>query len=245
MSELKEFAKSVKNNIQKLGESKTCKELSQQWLSATLEYNYCHNFQWMGVPIIQAPQDIVAMQELIWEVKPDLIIETGVARGGSVVFYASMMEMMGIDGNVLGIDIDIRDHNYGVIVRHPMYRRITLIEGSSIAESVVNKVREFAQGKERIMVVLDSNHTHDHVLGELNAYAGLVSVGSYCVVFDSGIEDLPNNPTCNDRPWGKGNNPKTAVHEYLKTTDSFEVAKEIENKLLITACSDGYLRRIK
>lgn len=244
MDDTKQFAESVKENIKKLGNSKRCKEVTLEWLSEVLQYNYSHNFTWMGLPIIQAPQDIVAMQEIIWDVKPDLIIETGVARGGSVIFYASMMEMMGLDGHVLGIDIDIRTHNYGAIIGHPMYRKVTLLEGSSVAPETIAKVNEFAQRAQRVLVVLDSNHTHDHVLAELESYAPMVTKGSYCVVFDSGVEDLPDNPTCNDRPWGKGNNPKTAVHEYLKSDASFVVAKEIENKLLITSCSDGYLKKI-
>ena len=245
MDDTKEFAQSVKENIKNLGESKRCREVTLEWLTEVLKYNYSHNFTWMGLPIIQAPQDIVAMQEILWEVKPDLVIETGVARGGSVIFYASMMEMMGLDGHVLGIDIDIRTHNYGAIIQHPMYRRVTLLEGSSIDTATVAKVNEFAKRAKRVLVALDSNHTHEHVLAELKHYAPMVTKDSYCVVFDSGVENLPDNPTCNDRPWGKGNNPKTAVHEYLKSDDSFAVAREIEDKLLITSCSDGYLKKIK
>jgi cephalosporin hydroxylase len=188
------------------------------------------------------------MQELIWQVQPDLIIETGIAHGGSMIFYASMLELNAIcggcqDAEVLGIDIDIRAHNRQAIEAHPMFKRISMIQGSSTASEVIEQVKEKAAGKQKILVCLDSNHTHDHVLAELEAYAPLVSVGSYCVVFDTVIEDLPDD-MFPDRPWGKGNNPKTAVWEYLKTHPEFEIDKSIQHKLLITVAPDGYLKRI-
>ena len=191
---------------------------------------------------------MIAMQEIVWEVKPDLIIETGIAHGGSLIFSAAMLELIaacgGGEGEVLGIDIEIRPHNRKVIEEHPMFKRISMIEGSSIAPEVIAQVLERARDKERILVCLDSNHTHDHVLAELNAYAQLTSVGSYCVVFDTVIEDMPEN-LFPDRPWVKGNNPKTAVWEYLKTHPEFEIDKSIENKLLITVAPDGYLKRVR
>jgi len=205
---------------------------------------YSYNFTWLGRPIIQFPQDILAMQEIIWQVKPDLIIETGIAHGGSLIFYASMLELLGNNGQVLGIDIDIREHNRVEIEKHPMYKRITMIEGSSIDENVVQNVRDFAKDKKRVLVALDSMHTHDHVLKELELYSPLVTKGSYIVVFDTIIEDMPNN-FFSDRPWGKGNNPKTAVWEFMKNNDRFEIDKKIENKLLITVAPDGYLICIK
>jgi cephalosporin hydroxylase len=197
----------------------------------------------MGVPIIQYPQDIVAMQELIWRVKPEMIIETGVAHGGSLVYYASLLELTG-RGEVLGIDIDIRSHNRAMIEAHPMARRISMIQGSSVDAAVVREVRVRAAGRAPVMVVLDSNHTHEHVLGELRAYADLVTVGSYCVVFDTVVEDLPGD-LYPDRPWSAGNSPKTAVHAFLREDDRFEIDRDVEAKILITVAPDGYLRRVR
>jgi len=223
-------------------------KLANSFLTCSIKPKYSYHFEWLGRPIIQYPQDIVAMQELIWQVQPDLIIETGIAHGGSLIFYASMLELNAIcggcqDAEVLGIDIDIRAHNRQAIEAHPMFKRISMIQGSSTASEVIEQVKEKAAGKQKILVCLDSNHTHDHVLAELEAYAPLVSVGSYCVVFDTVIEDLPDD-MFPDRPWGKGNNPKTAVWEYLKTHPEFEIDKSIQHKLLITVAPDGYLKRI-
>jgi len=225
----------------------------------TLEEKYCYNFEWLSRPIIQFPQDMVAMQELIWKVKPDLIIETGIAHGGSLIMSASLLAMIdyceaveaGVSldpqatkRRVLGLDIDIREHNRTAVEAHPMSHRIDMIEGSSIAPEIINQVKEIAAGYKRVLVVLDSNHTHEHVLAELDAYADLVSKDSYCVVFDTIIEDLPGD-AFPDRSWGKGDNPKTAVWEFLKDHSEFEVDKDIENKILITVAPDGYLKRVK
>jgi cephalosporin hydroxylase len=218
--------------------------LRQQLLYAIVKYRYSYNFTWFGRPIIQLPDDMITLQEIILSIRPDVIIETGVAHGGSLVFYASMLELLGENGQVLGIDIDIRPHNRIEIEKHSLFKHITLIEGSSVDPTTIDQVKEFARGKHRIMVVLDSNHTHDHVLQELNLYAPLVTRGSYLIVLDTVIEDLPSE-YYPDRPWGPGNNPKTAVQEFLKTTDRFEIDKEIENKLLITVAPDGYLKCIK
>lgn len=218
--------------------------LAQKLFLKTCEYRYSYNFTWLGRPIIQYPQDIVAMQEIVWKVRPDLIIETGIAHGGSLVFYASMLELIGGEGLVVGIDVDIRLHNRVEIERDPMARRIVMIEGSSIDRQIIDRVRTAARGKRRVMLVLDSNHTHQHVLGELEAYSPLVPKGSYAVVFDTVIEDMPPG-SFSDRPWGKGNNPKTAVWEFLKSSDRFVVDEEIESKLLITVAPNGYLRCIK
>src|SRR5205823_10800063 len=203
----------------------------------------------VGRPIIQLPQDVFAMQELIWSIRPDLIIETGIAHGGSLIFSASMLELNAAcggpeDGEALGIDIDIRAHNREAIEAHPMFKRITMIQGSSIAPEVIEEVRARAVAKHRVLVCLDSNHTHDHVLAELKAYAPLVSVGSYCVVFDTAIEEVPGAMSA-DRRWGPGNNPMTAVREFLKTTDRFEIDQDIPSKLLITVASHGYLKCVK
>ena len=212
------------------------------------EKNVMYNFDWMGRPIIQLPGDIVAMQELIWEVKPDLIIETGIAHGGSLIFSASMLALNSTcggpaDAEVLGIDIDIRAHTRKAIEEHPLFNRITMIEGSCIAPDIIAQVNQKAKDKKRILVCLDSNHTHEHVLAELKAYAPLTSVGSYCVVFDTFVEDVPAD-VFHNRPWHPGNSPKSAVHEYLKTHAEFEIDKSIQNKLMITLVPDGYLKRI-
>lgn len=216
-------------------------ELTNRWFVESCKHKYSYNFEWMGRPIIQFPQDMIAMQEIIWKVKPDLIIETGIAHGGSLIFYSSMLELIGGEGQILGIDVDIRQHNRVEIEKHPMFKRITMIEGSSIDNQIVKQVYDFAQGKSRVLVVLDSNHTHDHVLKELELYSPLVTIFSYLVVFDTVVEDMPED-FFPDRPWGKGNNPKTAVWEFLKTNKRFEIDKDIEAKLLITVAPDGYLK---
>lgn len=219
------------------------RSMSTAWRVAALERKYMNNFSWLGRPMIQLPMDAMAMQELIWAVKPDLIIETGVAHGGSLVMSASMLELIG-KGEVVGVDIEIRKHNRDAIEAHPLAHRISLIEGSSVAPDVVAQVRAKAAGKQKVLVCLDSNHTHEHVLEELKAYADLVSVDSYCVVFDTFVEDLPEDYVWADRPWGKGNNPKTAVWEFLKTRKDFAIDRSIEDRLLITSAPDGFLRRI-
>jgi len=208
-----------------------------------------YNYSWLGRPIIQTPSDILAFQEIVWEVKPDMIIETGIAHGGSLMLSASMLALLEVceeieEGKVLGIDIDIRKHNRKKIENHPLSKKITMIEGSSIDPEIIQQVHDFAKQGKRILVCLDSNHTHEHVFNELNAYASLVSIGSYCIVFDTLVEDMPSEFS-NDRPWDKGNNPKTAVWEFMKKNDSFVIDKNIEHKTLVTVAPDGYLKRIK
>ena len=234
------------------------KKLSDEWLYKAFKKKYMYNFESLGRPIIQTPVDMVALQEIIWEIKPDLIIETGIAHGGSLIMSASMLAMLDIceaidseenfnpkesKRKVLGIDIDIRKHNREAIEKHPMFSRIQMIEGSSISPQIIKQVEEEAKNYKKILVCLDSNHTHEHVLAELKAYAPLTSVGSYCVVFDTIVEDMPQD-TYPDRSWGPGNNPKTAVYEYLKTNSKFEIDKTIQNKLLITVAPNGYLKRV-
>ena len=225
------------------------KAAARTFMTASLAPKYSYNFSWLGRPIIQYPQDIVAMQEIIWRVQPDLIIETGIAHGGSLIFSAAMLELNAscggpMDAQVLGIDIEIHPHNRAAIENHPMHKRISMLEGSSIAPGIVAQVHDGVKGRRRILVCLDSNHTHEHVLAELNAYAALTAVGSYCVVFDTVVEDMPPEVSGN-RPWRPGNNPKTAVMEYLKSHPEFEIDKRIEHKLLITVAPDGYLRRVR
>ncbi|MEK7436294.1 MAG: cephalosporin hydroxylase family protein [Pseudomonadota bacterium] len=239
-------------------------------LLSTIAAKYSYNFTWLSRPVIQYPQDMVAMQELVWQLRPDLIIETGIAHGGSLVLSASLLALLdycdaaaagatldprATRRRVLGIDIDIRAHNRAAIEDHPLAHRIDMIQGSSVAAEIIAQVHEIAKGYERVLVCLDSNHTHEHVLAELEAYAPLVSRDSYCVVFDTVVEDLPDE-MFPDRPWGKGDNPKTAMREYLyriekqgrKAFDgaplNFEIDKSIEHKLLITVAPDGYLKRV-
>ena len=244
MSDADKFRAEVKENIEGLKKDRDVQALSRTWLREIARHKYAYNFSWMGRPIIQFPQDMIAMQEIIWDVQPDLIIETGIAHGGSLVYYASLLEIVGGDGYVLGVDIDIRAHNREAIEKHPMSKRIRMIEGSSISDEVVAQVAGHCKDKKSVLVVLDSNHTHEHVLAELNIYAPHVTRGSYIVVFDTLVEDMPGDQT-KDRPWGPGNNPKTAVHQFLSGNDDFVITKDIESKILITVAPDGYLRRVK
>ncbi|RJP24570.1 MAG: cephalosporin hydroxylase [Candidatus Abyssobacteria bacterium SURF_5] len=243
MDIIEQFQKERKENIERLGKSQYLKQMGIDFIIKTAKYKYSYNFTWLGRPIIQFPQDILAMQEIIWEVKPDLIIETGIAHGGSIVLSASMLELIG-KGEVLGIDIDIRPHNRKAIEEHPLYKRITLLEGSSIASEILSKVENFAKMRDKILVFLDSSHTYDHVLAELRTYSKFVSIGSYLVVFDTVIEDMPEE-LFSGKPWKKGNNPKIAVRDFLKMTDAFVEVDDIPNKLLITVAPGGYLKRVR
>jgi len=243
MNPLELFKLEKRENIRKLGREKKLKSLALKFIIDSSKYKYSYNFNWLDRPIIQYPQDIVALQEIIWETKPDLIIETGVAHGGSLIFYASMLELIG-RGEVLGIDVDIREHNKKEIEKHKMAKRIKMIEGSSTDEKVVKEVEKIGKRHKKVMVCLDSLHTHKHVLKELNLYSKFVTKGSYLVVFDTIIEYFPKG-FFKDRPWDKGNNPATAVKAFLKKNKNFVIDKEIENKLLITCAPGGYLKRIK
>jgi len=264
------FERQVQLRIEDNGKNANLMDAKSEFMRQSIKTEYSYNFSWLSRPIIQYPQDMVAIQELVWQVKPDLIIETGIAHGGSLILSASMLALLdyceAVEAHttldpkaarrrVLGIDIDIRAHNKAAIEAHPMSHRIDMIQGSSVVPEIVEQVREIAKDYKRIMVCLDSNHTHDHVLAELEAYAPLTGMDSYCVVFDTIIEDMLDDMFPN-RPWGKGNNPKTAVWEYLRrlqeegrsATDGaplhFEVDKMVENKLLISVAPDGYLKRI-
>lgn len=253
-----EHQQQVKDNIRILGERKDLAQMSLEWMLAVgTAGKYSYNFSWLGRPIIQYPQDIVMMQELVWQVQPDLIIETGIAHGGSLILSASLLALLDYKDaveqgavldpksskrKVIGIDIDIRPHNRTAIDAHPMAHMIQMFQGSSVAPDIVSKVYAAAAGYKRVLVCLDSNHTHDHVLAELEAYASLVSSGSYCIVYDTVIEDTPDH-LCADRPWKRGNSPKTAVLEYLGKNSDFEVEQSIEHKLQITVAPGGFLRR--
>jgi cephalosporin hydroxylase len=259
MNPPKNFEEECIAEIAQLGANPTLAELSLDWFKAANAGKYSYHFKWLGRPIIQYPQDMAAMQEIIWEVKPDLIIETGIAHGGSLIFSASMLALLDMcdaieqkqipdpsqsKRKVLAVDIDIRAHNRAAIEANPMASRIQMVQGSSIAPDIVGQIKNIARDYSKILVCLDSMHTHDHVLEELRAYAPLVSLGSYCVVFDTVVEDMPKEMFL-DRPWGPGNNPKTAVWEFLKTHPEFEIDKSIDNKLLISVAADGFLKRIE
>jgi cephalosporin hydroxylase len=256
--EYERFKADCMAEISAIGRDREIHGFSLEWVKRVNPLKYSYHYEFLGRPIIQYPQDIVAMQEIIWQTKPDLIIETGIAHGGSLVMSASMLALLDLceasevstildlsktRRKVLGIDIDIRDHNRAAIEAHPMASRIQMIQGSSIDADIIKQVRRIAKDYERILVCLDSNHTHAHVLAELEAYATLTSVGSYCIVFDTIVEDMPAE-MFPDRPWGPGDNPKTAVWEYLKTHPEFEIDTSIQHKLLITVAPDGYLKRV-
>jgi len=214
---------------------------ADDFMRKSIAHRYSYNFSWLGIPIIQYPQDVMALQELMWTDRPDLVIETGVAHGGSAVFFASMLELLG-SGTVVAIDIDIRPHNRAAIEAHPLAKRIVLIEGSSTDGAIVAAVAERARGARRVLVVLDSNHTHDHVARELELYSPLVRRGGHLAVLDTIVERLPGPP---DRPWGPGNSPGSAVAAFLATNDRFVVDAEVSDKLLITVAPGGYLRCVR
>jgi cephalosporin hydroxylase len=241
MSEVARFYAEVEDNIEGLRSDINVRKATLDWVNAIAPHKYTYNFTWLGRPIIQFPQDLAALQEIIWATKPDLIIETGIAHGGSLIFHASMLHLLGNQGRVLGVDIDIRDHNRAEIEAHPMFERIDMIQGSSIEDEVAAQVAAAASKSGRVMVILDSNHTHDHVLSELEIYAPLVSKGCYMVVFDTLIEDMPEG-SFPDRPWDKGDNPRTAVNAFLEMTNRFEVDAAMDAKLQISVAPGGYLK---
>jgi len=260
MNDIAKFNAQRMHEIREQAADKELRDLTGAWIAKAAEHNYSYHFDWLGRPIIQHPQDMIAMQQLLWTVQPDLIVETGIARGGSLIFYASLLELIAQcggkqDAKVLGIDIDIRPHNKKEILDHPMSKRIELIEGSSVSTETFEMVSNKARGQEKVLVCLDSDHTHAHVLEELKLYSTLVSEGSYCVVFDTVVEDFPEKLSAS-RPWGKSDNPKTAVWEFLdwQTKNAlfdnagqkivFSIDKEMENTLLITVAPDGFLKRI-
>jgi cephalosporin hydroxylase len=256
---MSDFQGEVVARIAAAGENGALKDAAASFSRESIAAQYSYNFSSLGRPIIQYPQDMVAMQELIWSTRPDIIVETGIAHGGSLILSASMLALLDYcdaiesgemldpakpSRRVIGVDIDIRAHNRAAIEAHPLANRIDMIQGSSIDPEIVALVHGKAKGAARILVSLDSNHTHDHVLGELEAYAPLVTPGSYCVVFDTIIEDLPAE-AYPDRPWGHGDNPKTAVWKYLETHPEFEIDSSIDNKLQISVAPDGFLKRVR
>jgi cephalosporin hydroxylase len=258
MDSIEQFKHERQKNIEDLGQDIELQRAGLHLLQDAARHNYSFNFDWLSRPIIQHPQDIVAFQEIVWKVKPDLIIETGIAHGGSLILSASLLALLDLceNGNaslspspqnprrVVAVDIDIREHNRECLVQHPLYPRLTLIEGSSIDQKIIDKVKKETEGHERVLVCLDSNHTHQHVLAELESYAPLVTKGSYCIIWDTVIEDMPKE-MLDDRPWGPSNSPKSAVREYLKSHPEFVIDKQIQDKLLMTVAPDGFLKRAK
>lgn len=245
MNPIEQFGQERAEAQKAMAKDSVLKQKSVDWMLHADKYKYTYNFSWLGRPIIKYPQDIVIMQELIWRVRPDLIIETGIAHGGSIIFSSSMMELLGNGGKVIAVDIDIRKHNRDEIEKHPMMKNITMLEGSSVDEKIVKQIADYAKGFNNVMVVLDSNHSHDHVFRELELYSPLVSVGSYILLPDTFVEFFPKGYVT-DRPWDVGNNPYTAMEAFMKTTSAFVKDEAITDKLLITeALGGGYLKRIK
>lgn len=245
-----QFQKEKEQDIRAMTADKNTKRIGRLFMDHVTDYKYGYYFTWMGRPIIQHPSDIVALQEIIMEVQPDLIIETGIAHGGSLILSASMLELLDIFApnsdvcrEVVGVDIEIRPHNRSAIEAHPMFRKITMLEGSSTAEDIVAKVYAIAKHHKKVLVLLDSCHTEEHVLQEMELYGPLVSAGSYLVVYDTLVEfeDKPHT----DRPWDKGNNPYTAVQRFLATHADFELDALIEQKYVVTSCPGGWLKRIQ
>lgn len=245
MDPIEQFKQERAADIAAMGRDEELKRKSLDWMLHADKYKYTYNYTWLGRPIIKFPSDIVATQQIVWDVKPDLIIETGIAHGGSLILSASLLELIGGEGRVLGIDIDIRAHNRKEIEAHPMMKRIEMIEGSSVADDVMARVRAAAAKAKRVMVFLDSLHTHDHVLKELELYAPLVTVGSYMVLPDTFIEYFPKGYYADNRPWDVGNNPMTAMRAFMEKNKDFEIDRTLCDKLMITEAFDGYLRRVR
>lgn len=226
-----------------MSHDQTFRSLSKAWMTKSVERKYSYQFDWLGRPIIQYPQDLIAIQEIIWKVKPDLIIETGIARGGSLIFYASLLSLLGGKRKVLGIDIELRSHNRRAIRNHPLSKKILIIEGSSVDPVTLKKVAAIAKQYKKMLVILDSNHTHDHVLQELQSYSGFVSKGSYLIVLDTVIDELPD-AIFRGRPWKKGNSPKSAVNVFLRDHPQFQPNRVMDQKLQISVAPGGYLKKI-
>jgi len=242
MSDIKKFQKFRKQNIKRLGKDKSLKRIAIDFIKKSGKYHYSYNFDWLGMPIIQFPQDVMALQEIFWKIKPEIIIETGVARGGSLIFYASLMKMVNKNGLVIGIDVNIKKHNLKKIKKHFLYKNIKLMTGSSVDQKIIKKLHQQTKNK-KIMVVLDSDHSLKHVYKELKLYSNFVSKGSYMIVLDATIDNMPNDYFLN-RSWNKNNNPKKAVKLFLKKNKNFVVDEQIENKLLITSAYSGFLKKI-
>lgn len=239
---LKNFQKRVDKNIKLMSLDDELRRKSVDWMIHADKYKYTYNYRWMGIPIIKFPNDIVALQEIIWRVKPDIIIETGIAHGGSIIFSATMMELIGNQGLVIGVDIDIRKHNRVEIEKSKFFKSIKMIEGSSISQRTIKKIKSFIKKDSKVMVFLDSNHTYMHVKKEIDLYSKLVTKNSYLVVEDSFPEFFPKK---HFKKVDVGNNPMIAIREFLRKNKKFKIDKKLNNKLSITETFDGYLKKIK
>ena len=241
-----EFEKQKQLDVDRLGKDKNVFEISKNTIMALDSYNYTYLWSWMGLPIIQWPADIMATQEVIWRIKPDVIIETGVARGGSMVFLASMLKLIG-KGKVIGVDIDIRPHNRKAIEEHPLAEFIELIEGPSTSKRVLNRVSELIKPQDVVMVILDSDHSYDHVLDECRAYSRFVSVGSYLVVADTFVGHLNQDeaPKNRSKLWYKGNEPLAARDAFLSESEDFQIDHTVNDKLVLSSSPGGYLLRVE
>lgn len=252
-----DFDKEVADRIAANAADDAFRAASDAFMRQSIAARYSYNFNWLGRPIIQYPQDMVGFQEIVWATRPDVIVETGIAHGGSLILSASLLALLDLSDaeaagaplpppdrrrRVCAVDIDIRPHNRAAIEAHPMASRITMIEGSSVDADIVAQVRAEVGDAKRVLVALDSNHTHEHVRRELDLYAPLVTPGSYCIVFDTIVENLPEDLAFN-RPWGPGDNPMTAVHDWLETAPDFFIDKDLEAKLMLTVAPSGFLKR--
>ena len=243
MNQIEQFFHERNTDIEAMWQDEELRRKSIDWMVHADRFKYTYNFTWMGRPIIKFPGDMVAQQEILLKIRPDLVIETGIAHGGSLIFSASILELIG-EGEVVGIDIDIRKHNRDEIDKHPMFKRITLIEGGSTDAAIVDRVRKLTEGKKRVLVILHSNHTHQHVYDELLAYAPMVSVGSYLILPDTFIEFFPKGYYA-DRPWDVGDNQYTAMKKFLGECGDFVIDDHWTSKCMITESIDGYLQRVK
>ena len=225
-----------------LGADDTLRQQGIDLQLAADDHHYTYSWEWLGVPIIRLPDDIVVLQELIWAYRPQRIVETGVARGGSMLLDSSLMTLSGIEPAVLGIDISIFAHTHEALAEHPMSRGVTLLETSSVSDEAVSAARDFLGNAERALLVLDSNHTHEHVLAELRVLAPLLPVGSFILVADTIVEELPQGHYVN-RPWDRGNSPLTAANQFLGENPGFVRDTEWSRRALLTEFRDGILRR--
>lgn len=248
------FRLECESEIESMSNNAELTTLTNSWINLANRLKYSYHFEWLGRPIIQYPQDVMAIQEIIWQTKPDLIIETGIAHGGSLILTSSLLALLDLFDHesglerakprkVIGVDIDIRAHNRDSIQNHPLNSRIILLEGSSTDMEIVDQIKILAEGHKKVMVILDSNHTHEHVQKEMEIYNAFVTSGCYLIVFDTIVEFLKAD-SFENRPWGIGNNPWTAVKDFLTKNNDFVIDKRIENKLQITVSPDGFLRRI-
>ncbi len=242
MFDRNQFNEEKKENIKKAYDNPELHKSALDFITKSDQHNYAYNWTWLDMPIIQMPEDIMLVQEIIWETKPDIIIETGIAWGGSVVLYASILELIG-KGQVLAIDKVLPQHNIDAIMKYNFSSRIKLFEGSSIDESIVNAIRDIIKPTDKVMVLLDSNHTHAHVYEELKIWESFVTSGQYLVISDTIVEEIPEQ-THRSRSWGHGDNPMTALNQFLSENNKFTRENDYNHKAICSFTRNGYLKRI-